>query len=403
MDIALTMAYFESNLFYELMRVFLKYLLISVLFPCFLWTCTPSGKTPESGIGWENIALVEARGFTIKKSGANFLLEVLAPFPNAESSFRYLVLAELDAALDTTGFDAVIHLPTDKVVLTSTTQIPHLDLLGSSNYLAGFPNLDLISSETVRKRINLGEVLDLGSGPTSNVEKVIELGPDWIMLSTLGNDLDQMDLYQRAGIPVVINGDYVEGTPLGRAEWIKFTGILLGKLDEATVVFDSISTAFAAAETLIQNSEGIEKPTVLSGVLYGDIWYAPGNKSWATALVKSAGAEYIFSDLEGTGSMTLSYEYVLDRAQNTDFWIGAADFDNLTAMSQADQRYLAFDAFRNQKIFTYTHKKGEKGGLPYFELGYMRPDLVLLDLIKILHPELLREYELYFYTRLDEK
>jgi len=386
------------------MNVSLKSRLVSVLFSCLLWTCSPpSGKIPNYGIGWEEIKLVQASGFTLNKSGDNFLIEVLAPFPNAKSSFRYLVLAEKEANLDTTGYDAVIHLPINKVVLTSTTQIPHLDLLGVSDYLAGFPNLDLISSETVREQINQDKVVDLGSGPTSNLEKVVEMEPDWIMLSTLGNDLNQLDLYKRAGIPALINGDYVEQTPLGRAEWIKFTGALMGKLDEATLVFDSISTAYAAAEALIQNSEALKKPTVLSGVLYQDIWYAPGNKSWAAEIVKAAGGKYAFGDLEGTGSLTLSYEYVLDQAQDTDFWIGAADFASLTAMAQADQRYLAFDAFRNQKVFTYTHKKGEKGGLLYFELGYVRPDLVLLDLIKILHPELVPEHELYFYTQLDEK
>lgn len=397
------MAYFDANLVSPWMNVFLKSRLIFVLFPYLLWHCTPSGNTPLSGIYWEEIDLMHASGFTIKKSGENFLIEVLAPFPNAKSSFRYLVIAENDLSLDTTEFDAVIRSPPNRVVLTSTTQIPHLDLLGVSDYLSGFPNLDLISSETVRKRINAGEVLDLGSGPTSNIEKVLELDPDLIMLSTLGNDLDQLDLYKRAGIPAVINGDYVEETPLGRAEWIKFSGALMGKLDKATVVFDSISIAFAAAGTLIQNQEPIEKPTILSGVLYQDIWYAPGNKSWAAALLESAGGQYIFSDLEGTGSLTLSYEYVLDKAQNADYWIGASDFTNLSAMAQADQRYLAFVAFRDQNVYTYTHKKGEKGGLLYFELGYVRPDLVLLDLIKILHPDLVPDYELYFYTQMDEK
>lgn len=397
------MVYFDANLVSSLMKVFVKTCLFFALFPCLLWTCSPSGNSHQAGTHWEEIDLLQATGFTLKKSGKNILVEVLAPFPNAKSTLRYLVLSEQDQALNTTEFDAVIHLPLNRVVLTSTTQIPHLDLLGVSDYLSGFPNLDLISSETVRKRINAGEVLDLGNGPTSNLEKVVELDPDLIMLSTLGNDLDQLDLYKRAGISAVINGDYVEETPLGRAEWIKFSGALVGKLDKATAVFDSISKSFTAAEDFINHHKLTKKPTVLTGVLYQDIWYAPGNKSWAAALLEAAGGQYVFQDLDGTGSLPLSYEYVLDQAQNADYWIGASDFANLSAMAEADQRYLAFDAFRNQNVFTYTQKKGEKGGLLYFELGYLRPDLVLLDLIKILHPDLVPDYELYFYTHMDEK
>jgi iron complex transport system substrate-binding protein len=263
--------------------------------------------------------------------------------------------------------------------------------------------LDLISSETTRQRINKNEVTDLGNAPTPNIEKILELNPDWIMLSTQGTDLDQLELYRRAGIPAIINGDYLEQTPLGRAEWIKFTGVLVGRLTEATAVYDSISRAFAAAASLTPTLPRKDLPTVLSGVLYQDIWYAPGSNSWAAALVEAAGGSYIFSDLEGTGSLALSYEYVLDRAQDADYWIGAADFQSIRAMENADHRYKAFSAVKNQRVFTYTLKKGEKGGLLYFELGYMRPDLVLLDVIKILHPELLPDYELYFYTQVDEK
>jgi iron complex transport system substrate-binding protein len=375
---------------------------ISFLLIYALWTCTPS-KNSDQTLEWEDIALEEASGFKLKKSGNNYLAEVVAPFPNAKKTFRYLILENNNITIDTLGFDAIIHLPLDKVVLTSTTQIPHLDLLGVSDYLAGFPNLDLISSETMRQRLNKEKVIDLGNAPTPNFEKLVELKPDWIMLSTLGNDLDQLELYRRAGISAIINGDYVEQTPLGRAEWIKFTGALVGKLDKATVVYDSISNAFAAAEALIMNHVFTEKPTVLSGVMYQDIWYAPGNKSWAAALLEAAGGRYVFSDVEGTGSQALNYEYVLDQAKDADYWIGAADFPTLQAMSNADYRYAVFSAMRNQKVFTYTLKKGETGGLLYFELGYLRPDLVLLDLIKILHPELVPDYEMYFYNQLDEK
>ncbi|HCB47875.1 MAG TPA: iron ABC transporter substrate-binding protein, partial [Algoriphagus sp.] len=105
----------------------------------------------------------------------------------------------------------------------------------------------------------------------------------------------------------------------------------------------------------------------------------------------------------GTGSLQLNYEYVLDQALNSDFWIGSADFSNLEEMGSNEPRYRSFAAFQKRNVFTYTGKKGPKGGLEYFELGYMRPDWVLKDIIKILHPELLPDYELYFYTRLDEK
>ena len=99
----------------------------------------------------------------------------------------------------------------------------------------------------------------------------------------------------------------------------------------------------------------------------------------------------------------MNYEYVLDKALGADFWIGSADFPSIQKMGESEPRYQAFEAWKKGKVYSYTQKRGATGGLEYFELGYMRPDLILKDLIKILHPELLPDYELYFYQQLHEK
>jgi iron complex transport system substrate-binding protein len=304
--------------------------------------------------------------------------------------------------LDETGFDAVISLPISKVVLTSTTQVPHLDYLGVSDLLMGFPNLDLISSPLTRKLIDAGKVTDLGSGAQANIEKIIELDPDWVMISTLGEDLKNLEILKSAKIPAILNGEYVEQHPLGRAEWIKFTGVLLGKSKEANIVFSQIESDYNQASDLVKELPE-NKPKVMAGVMYKDIWYVPGADSWGARLLEVAGGDYLFKDQKGTGSAQLSYEYVLEQAHQADFWLGAADFKTLEEMENADPRYKHFDAFKQGNVYTYTQKKGVTGGLEYFELGYLRPDLILQDLIKILYPDLLPEYSLYFYTKLDEK
>ena len=211
-----------------------------------------------------------------------------------------------------------------------------------------------------------------------------------------------LELLKSAEIPAVINGEYVEQHPLGRAEWIKFTGILLGKYEEATLVFDQIAEDYLETEKLATQIPSAARPKVLSGVMYQDIWYAPGSESWGAQILQNAGARYVFEDQKGTGSLQLNYEFVLEKALDSDFWIGSADFSSLSKMGEIEPRYQAIKAYKNGKVFTYTHNRGETGGLEYFELGYMRPDLILKDLIKILHPDLLPDYELYFYNQLNE-
>ena len=372
------------------------YLLVSFSF---------SGCKEKSGEEVEALSKLDmsyASGFSISRGEDFWTVEVTQPWTGADRVFTYLVLEE-NAENPAGNFDAIIQLPIEKVILTSTTQIPHLDMLDETGKLIGFPNLELISSEKTWQQIDAGKVADLGSGPSANTEMVIDLAPDWIMISTLGDDLKYLDLLAQAGVPAVINGEYVEQHPLGRAEWIKFTGVLLGKYEEAKVAFEQVEKEYLEAEKLTAKLDSASLPTVLSGVLYQDIWYAPGSESWGAKILQNAGGNYIFSDQKGTGSAQLNYEYVLENALEADFWIGSADFSDLETMGNAEPRYRAFQAFQSGSVFSYTQKRGRAGGLEYFELGYMRPDLIVKDLIKILHPDLLPAYELYFYQQLDAK
>lgn len=361
--------------------------------------CSPSST---ESVALETLPLKYAKGFTILKGEGFYEIHVNQPWTGAETSFRYLVLPDGFSGVQD-DFDAVVSPMPNRLVLTSTTHIPHLDLLKATDLLVGFPDTDLISSPEMRARIDKGLVNDLGSGPSANPELTLELSPDLMIISTLGDDLKYLDLLKSAGIPTVINGEYVEQHPLGRAEWIKFTGLLLGKYEEAVTVFNQIEKDYLATVELGKSIDQLDIPSVISGVMYQDIWYAPGNDSWGANILSQSGGNYVFSENEGTGSIQLNYEYALDKGLDAEYWIGSADFESLVQMGNTEPRYQAFNAFQLGNVFTYTQKKGATGGLEYFELGYMRPDLILKDMIKILHPETLPDYELYFYKRLNEK
>lgn len=370
---------------------------LSIGLMLFIFSCE---RKAETTLEKTSVPLEFAQGFQLFQ-GENFWeIHVTQGYTGAEKTYRYLVLEE-GAEVEKSSFDAVVQLPISKVVLTSTTQVPHLDMLGETDKLIGFPQTDLISSVPTRARIDAGKVTDLGNGPSANPEMVLDLQPDWIMISTLGEDLRYLDLFAQANIPALINGEYVEQNPLGRAEWIKFTGILLGKYEEAVAEFEQIKAAYQEAEKLAAQNPAGNRPKVLSGVMYQDIWYAPSAESWGAQILQNAGGDYVFADQSGSGSLQLNYEFVLDRAAEAEVWIGSADFPDVKTMGSSEPRYQNFQAWKSGQIYTYTAKKGATGGLEYFELGYVRPDLILKDLIKILHPELLPEYELYFYQKLE--
>jgi iron complex transport system substrate-binding protein len=292
----------------------------------------------------------------------------------------------------------LIRVPVKRVVATSTTHLPSLDLLGESNSLIGFPNLNYISSPNIRTRIEQGKVAELGSNQQMNTELLLNLRPDVIIGYGIDNKNTGLDLLQKSGLAVVFNGDWNEQSPLGKAEWIKFFGVLYSKEVEAEKQFNQIEKAYLATVELAKKAT--KKPTVLSGAMYQDQWYLPQGESWAAQFIAAAGGTYLWKDSPGSGSLALPFEAVFEKAAQADFWIGPAQFTSYQELTQSSSHYSQFKAYQQRKMATFSTKKGKTGGILYYELAPNRPDLVLQDLVKILHPELLPHYQLYFFAPL---
>ena len=375
-----------------------KYLLF-VFVTLLAMACSKPSKE-KNQVSLQEIKLDYAAGFRLYQGDGFKIVEVTKGFPGEHQPFRYFVKETQDAKVPKEKFDAIINHEINKIILTSTTQIPHLVELGLDGKLIAFPNCNLISSKPIRKLIDRGDIEELGGGAHFNTEKIIDLSPDLLFVSTMGNNLKDLQLLDKAHIPAVINGDYMEQHPLGRAEWIKFTGALTGTLNEAKEKFETVREHYNELKAKVNQSHFDHIPTVVSGNMYKDIWYAPAGNNWGAIFFKDAGADYIFKDQQSLGSLQLNYEYVLDNGLNADIWISTAEFSTLEQMQNADSRYTKFKAFQKGEIYTFANTRGPTGGLEYFELGYTRPDIILKDLIKIFHPELLPDYMPYFYQRL---
>ena len=316
-------------------------------------------------------------------------MEVENPWPEADKTFRYLLYSQQAAPLQDAAadFDAIIKVPIKSLVVTSTTHIPSLESLGGEQKLVGFPQTDYISSVKTRALIAAGQVKELGGTQDLNLELLVAAAPDVVVGFGVDGDNKTLDRIQEAGIPVVYNGDWVEQDPLGKAEWIKFFGALLDKNDQATSVFNEIATEYERVKALAQNQK--QAPSVLSGAMYKDVWYLPNGKSWAAQFLKDAKGSYRYAEADGKGSLSLSIESVLDQAQDSEFWIGPGQFTSLDQMAEANAVYKEFDAYKSGNVYSFTSNKGPTGGVIYYELAPNRPDLVLKDLIRILHLSLI--------------
>ncbi len=294
-------------------------------------------------------------------------------------------------------YESVI-VPVQTIVVTSTTHIPSLEMLGVENTLVGFPGLNYISSEKVRKRIETNHVKEVGQNERLNSEILIDLAPEMVVSFMITESNQTLETLKNAGLKVLINDDWNEKHPLGKAEWIKFFGALYDLDTKASDAFENIKSDYEAAKKLAQTATS--KPTILSGTLYEDVWYLPKGDSWSSQFLTDANTEYYWKDSSGVGSLALSFEEVFAIAQEADYWIGAGIFSSLEEMKKSNPHYNEFKAFQEGKIYSFSTKKGATGGALYYELAPNRPDLVLKDIIKITHPELLPDYELQFFEAL---
>jgi iron complex transport system substrate-binding protein len=196
-----------------------------------------------------------------------------------------------------------------------------------------------------------------------------------------------------------LNAEYLEKHPLGRAEWIKFMALFFNKEKAADSIFAIIEKEYLDIQARAKTVDS--KPSVLSGIVYGDTWFLPGGQNYAAVLLNDAGCNYLWKETSSNGFLELSFESVYEKAHDADLWIGVGSFSSLKEIEAADHRYTRFRPFKQKKVYTSNLKKGLKGGSEFLELGYLRPDIILKDLVKIAHPDLLPEHDLYFHKKLE--
>lgn len=375
--------------------------IIILSFCCILISCEKK-KTASSGRAESNqqSTIHYAEGFTVQYQGKNKLVEVKYPFQGATTGYKYLLVQKGGPIAKHDSDVKVISIPLTSIVCTSTTHLPLLDYLGESEKLIGFPSTDYISSEKIRRRIDEGQVTDLGRDEGMNLERLAMLKPGMVMGYSMGSDYGQFKKIEELHIPVVINAEYLEKHPLGRAEWIKFMALFFNKEHQADSIFRSIEKSYLQIKSSVDAAQ-LRRPTVLSGIVYSDAWFVPGGNNYASKILKDAGCHYLWEENPSNGFLELSFESVYEKAHDVDLWIGVGNFSSMHELETADHRYTRFAAFQQKKVYTFDARRGAKGGSEYLELGYLRPDIILKDLVKIGHPDLLPGYDLYFHKRLE--
>ena len=293
--------------------------------------------------------------------------------------------------------DFIIPVPIEEVVATSSPHIGYLKLIDELDKVTGVAEDKYLYNAYIYDKVSQGKVAQVGSLKSSNLEILLDLAPDLVMRTGYDNVRNEDDRLIESGVPVSYNVEWMETTMLARAEWIKYVGAFFNKDEVADSIFRQIEQQYLNARSLTVNME--DRPSVMTGNNFKGTWYMPSADSYMTKLILDAGGDYHYKDEQATGSLPLSFEVVLDDLVDADYWLGPRA-ESLKELEMMDERYTLFNAFRAGNVYTFNKRMSENGGNDYWESGMTRPDLILKDVIKIFHPELLSNHQLYYYKKL---
>jgi iron complex transport system substrate-binding protein len=344
----------------------------------------------------EKAEVTHSNGFTIEYFDSYKIVTVKSPYPGAAEVATY-VLVQCGAPAPA-GFEDVvtIEVPINSLVAMSTTYLPHLPTLNAVDSLVGLDSLAFASTPEIRERIDAGQVAEVGFGAQVNVEQVLDLDPDVVMTYSSGSaDFDAQPKLEEAGITVVVNSDYLDGNPLGQAEWVKFLAAFYNQEAAATTWFDGITAEYDELAELAATADS--QPTVLLNTPYEGTWYMAGGQSYVAQLLADAGATYLWADDPSDTTLFLDFESVFDKAQAAEYWLNLGFVASLADLAATDERFGEFAAFQNGSVYNNDARVNANGGNDYYEGGAANPHLVLADLIKIFHPELLPDHEFVYY------
>jgi iron complex transport system substrate-binding protein len=367
---------------------------------CLIWAAVIVSGCARNGEQQEAVLTGRyAKGFVLEKRDGITHATVFNPWSNARNISMTYYLVNRDSVIpETLNGIAYIQTPVQRVICLSTTHVAYIDVLGETESIAGISGSRYITNPAVRERMDKGLVPDVGYGQNLNFELIVQQKPDVVILYGIGSEVTgQARKLEELGIRVVMMAEYLEETPLGKAEWIKFAGALFEKEELADKHFRYVEQEYNRLKNLAAEKE--QKPSVLVGSPYMDAWWVPGGRSYMANLIADAGGDYAGKNNKSHESYVISFENALEWASRADVWINIGNLASRQEIMAADERFGMFRVFNQGKVYNNIKRLSVHGGNDFWESGTVSPHLVLHDLISIFHPDL-TEGDLKYYQEI---
>jgi iron complex transport system substrate-binding protein len=344
---------------------------------------------------------MKAERFKLEKKNDWTEIKIINPWQGATGVNQIYYLVKRGTVIPS-GIDSsnVIFVPVRKIICMSTTHLAMISALGEERSIAGVSGTGFIFSPDLLRNVEKGLIVDVGYEANLNRELILKISPDLIMIYGIGSESSgYVARIKELGIKVIINGDYLETDPLGRAEWTKLFGALYCKENLADSIFNSEVAEYIRLKSFIaQNTKA--RPKVLLGLPFKDSWYVSPGNSFISKLISDAGGDYLWKDTESSVSMPYGIENVYLKGLTADYWLNTGTAGSKNDISSVDPRLNDLPCFKNDNLFNNNKRITSNGGNDYWETGSLYPHLLLKDIAAILHPELFKDQELYYYRKI---
>ena len=341
--------------------------------------------------------ITHATNFTIEYRNSYQVLTVKHPTQGGSPESYVLVRcgAPKPALTGDLAGATVVTTPVTSLYSGSTSHLGSLVALDRLDTLTGVAAKATISEKQVLDRVAEPGVVEYAAAGTVDAEAVVKGKPQVVI--TAGTDDPAYSVIAAAGIPVLGDAEWLENDPLGRAEWVKYFAALTGTEAAATTFFDHVSADYTALADKVKDAAKVD---VVPGQPYQGTWYVPGGKSFNARLIQDAGGSTAWAADTTTGSISTDVESVFAKAGKAPAWLASTTWTTKAEALAEEPRFAQFEAFKAGNVWNAAKDVTPSGGNNYYELGVVRPDLILGDLVAILHPDAEPGHDFAFYLKL---
>ena len=371
----------------------------ALLFAVSLLSCGghQSGGHQEEG---DTLSFHYARLLTLVEHDGYTIADISNPWMPGKRLHRYYLVPKSnnsDLSSQTFADGTVIRTPIERAAVFTTVHCALLTELGLGSKIVGVADAKYIKVPYIQQQIEAGCIVDCGNGLNPVVEIIMNVKPEVIMLSPFENS-GGYGKTEEIGIPLIECAEYMETSPLARAEWMRFYGLLFGVGDKADHLFQQVDSSYTALKQ--QAEKAGEGRSVIVDKVTGSVWYMPGGRSTIGQMLQDAGANYPWATDEQSGSLALPFEAVLEKGGEADVWILRYNSDHDLQYDELLSEYHGYShlkAFRQQEVYGCNVEQSL-----FYEETPFHPERLLTDFLQILHPEMTGLPALRYYKKVKE-